>query len=297
MSYERLSARACVVSSLVDYFLNSMSSRHYAISPSLRHAVGETEEEAKSQWEGRVPVFLVIEEFNSLTPVEMIKGECKIVPEVAVRGDEKIPILVGGREGEEFIIAWAAVGGAWPELPNNEHVVNMVLAGVRAGQQETNPIRKCMDQKCLVTDDGRFVEMMRPTMSTARVRTARAMDTTAFRARVSEIRRAIAAMDQDIYAPHMALLVNSMYSDEYKDDSFQLLQYLQLWQSLADAAKRSLGYQGDVRDDVVVAGQRTLRELTEYRHDIAHWWTDTMDGNFLADLQRTINELLRRKYF
>ena len=50
-------------------------------------------------------------------------------------------------------------------------------------------------------------------------------------------------------------------------------------------------------DDVVVAGKKTLRELNEYRDAIAHWWTDTIDENFLADLRRTINELIRRRYF
>ena len=47
----------------------------------------------------------------------------------------------------------------------------------------------------------------------------------------------------------------------------------------------------------MVAGKKTLLELTKYRDDIAHWWTDTMDENYLADLQRTINELIHRKYF
>ena len=106
-------------------------------------------------------------------------------------------------------------------------------------------------------------------------------------------------MEQDIRDPHMALLVNSIYSDEYKDDAYQRLQYLQLWQSLADAGRKYLGYQGkSIRyDNKVVAGKKTLLELTEYRDDIAHWWTDTIDENFLADLRRTINELIRRKYF
>ena len=40
-----------------------------------------------------------------------------------------------------------------------------------------------------------------------------------------------------------------------------------------------------------------MRELTQYRDDIAHWRTDTIDENFLADLQRTINGLIHRKYF
>ena len=125
------------------------------------------------------------------------------------------------------------------------------------------------------------------------------MDTTAYRDRVSEIRRAIAAMEQDMGAPHMALLVNSMYRDEYKDDAYQRLQYLQLWQSLVETGNKYLGYRGkSIKDDnISVAGKKTLLELTEYRDDIAHWWTDTINENFLADLQRTINELIHRKYF
>ena len=191
--YASPSVQACVASNLVEYFVKSTSSKHYAISPSLRHVAGETEEKIKSQQKGRVPVFLVIEELNELTPIEMLKGECSISDEIAVRDGEKVPVLIGGREGEEFIIAWATTGGAWPELPNNQQLVNMILAGVRAGQQTSDPIRKYLDQNGLVTDDGRFVEMIRPTMS-ARGSTATPMDTTAYRDRVFEISRAIAAI-------------------------------------------------------------------------------------------------------
>ena len=104
-------------------------------------------------------------------------------------------------------------------------------------------------------------------------------------------------MEQDIDAPRMALLINAMYRDEYKDDAYQRLQYLQLWQSLQDAGRKYLSYEGDVKyGDDIIAGKKTLCELTEYRDNIAHWWIDPIDGNFLADLQRTINELVRRKY-
>jgi hypothetical protein len=97
----------------------------------------------------------------------------------------------------------------------------------------------------------------------------------------------------------LALLVNSMYSDEYKDDAYRRLQYLGLWESLTGAARPCLDYRGgDIRkDNTVVAGHKTLQELCQYRNDIAHWWTDSIDENFMADLQRTINELVRRKYF
>ena len=295
--YASPSVQACVASDLVDYFVKSTSSKHYSISPGLRHVVRETEEKIKSQQTGRVPVFLVIEEYNQLTPVEMNKGECSISAEVVERDGEKVPILIGGREGEEFITAWATVDGAWPEIPNNQQLVNMILAGVRVGQQMSDPIRKYLDQNGLLTDHGQFVEMMRPAMS-MRGSTSRPMDTVTYRSRVSEISKAIAAMEQEIGSPHLALLINSMYRDEHKDDAYQRLQYLGLWQSLADAGRKCLNYQGNIREDqVVVAGNKTLQELKDYRDDIAHWWTDTIDENLLADLQRTINELMRCRFF
>lgn len=295
--YSTPTVRACVASSLVDYFENSTGSKHYAISHSLRYKVGEIEEEVRSQQKSKVPVFIVIEESNQLTPVKMTKGECTVLPETLVENGEEVPLLVGGRAGEEFIVAWATSDGAWPEVPNNQQSVNMILAGVRAGHQTPDPIRKCLEQECLVTDDGQFVVMMRPTMS-ARLGAPRPMDTTAYRDRVAEIRRGIANLKQDMGAPHMALLVNAMYSDEYKDDAYQRLQYLQLWQSLSEAARPCLGYSGDVRKDkVALAGNKTLEELKDYRDDIAHWWTDTIDENYLSDLRLTINELIRCKYF
>ena len=295
--YSSPTIRAYVASSLVDYFENSARSRHYAISPSLRYKVGELEEKVRSQQKSSVLAFIVIEESNQLAPVKMTKGECNILPERFVKDGEEVPLLTGGRAGEEFILAWANSDGAWPEVPNNQQSVNMILAGVRAGQQTPEPIHKRLDQECLVTDDGRFVVMQRPTMS-ARASTVTPMDTTAYRGRIAEIRRGIAALKQDIGAPHMALLVNSMYSEEYKDDAYQRLQYLQLWQSLSEAARPFLGYSGNVREDnVALAGNKTLKELKDYRDDIAHWWTDTIDENYLSDLRLTVNELIRSKYF
>ena len=295
--YDSPSVQAGITSNLVGYFADATHGRHYAISPCLRHVVGETDKKIRSQKKNHVPVFVVIEEHNELTPVQMIKGECSISDEVLVQDGEKRPALVGGRENHKFLTAWATGDGAWPTIPSNQQLVNLIIAGVRVAQQTADPIRKYVDQSCLVTDDGRFVVMMRPTTS-ARAQTATLMDAKAYRSRATEIRRAIAAIEQDIETPHMALLINSIYSDDHKDDSYRRLHYLRLWQSLAETGKKCLGYEGNVKeDDVVVAGQKTLRELTEYRHDIAHWWTDTVDENFLTDLRRTINELIRRRYF
>ena len=295
--YDSPPLHACVTSNLVGYFENGTRSRHYTISPCLQHEVAETDEKIASQQGDHMPVFVVIEEDSNFTPVRMVKGECSILPEVLLRDGEKVPMLVAGREGREFITAWATVDGAWPQLPNTHQVINLILAAVRVAQQTPDPIRKYVDQSCLVTDDGRFVVMMRP-QGSARLQTVTVMDGATYRGRTEEIRKAIWTMELDIATPHMAMLVNSMYSDEYKDDAYQRLQYLRLWQSLVEAGGSCLGYQGNIREDnVVVGGNRTLLQLKEYRDDIAHWWTDAIDENLLADLQRTINQLVYRRYF
>ena len=272
-------------------------STHYAMSPSLRHEVARTAEKVQSQKRGRVPVYVVIEERNDLEPVAMLNGECSSMDEVLVQDGEKVPLLVGGREGERFMAAWPTTDGAWPTPPNNQTLVNLILAAVRVGQRTSDPIRKYVDQSCFVTDDGQFVVMMPPARVSARMTISVPMGADAFKSKTAQIRQAITAMEPDLAIPHMALLVNSMYSDEHKDDAYKRLEYLRLWQSLEETAKK-LGYGGKVkRDSVVVGGQKTLLELNNYRNDIAHWWTDTLDENFLADLRSTINELIDRKYF
>ena len=295
--YRSDSVQASVTSNLVEYFDGAANGKHYGLSPYLQNKVREVDATVSAQHKDSVPVFVAIEEFSQLSSVEMVKGECSILDEIAVRDGTEIQMLVGGRKGRKFLTAWLTIEGAWPDLPHDEHVVNMILAGVRSGQETADPIRKYVDTDCLVTDDSRYVTMMRPTAS-MRAGVVTDMDSAGLESRVSEIADAITAMEQDIGTPHLVLLVNSMYSDEHKDDPYKRLQYLQLWQSLADAARKALEYTGDIRHDrVVVAGNHTPEELRDYRDDLAHWWTDSIDENLLADLQRTINELIRRRYF
>ena len=257
----------------------------------------ETDEKIRSQHKGDLPLFVVIQEYNELTPVRMEKGECSISNEILCLHGKTTAILQGGRKGRQFITAWATADGEWPDIPNNQQQVNMILAAVRVEQEATGPIRKHLDQSCLVTDDSQFVAVMRPTAS-ARVETVMTLDVQACQDKAVRINRAISRMERDMVTPHVALLVNSMYREEHKDDSYQRLLYLRLWQSLTETGRGFLGYSGNIRDDnVVVAGEKTLRDLTEYRDDVAHWRTGFIDASRLADLQATINKLLHHKYF
>ena len=104
--YSSPSVRAHVTSDLPNYFKSSESTKQYTISPCLRHVVGETDEKVRSQEKNSVPVFLVIEEFSQLTSVAMTKGECSIADETRVLDGEKVPLLIGGRKGEQCITAW-----------------------------------------------------------------------------------------------------------------------------------------------------------------------------------------------
>ena len=296
-AYDSPSIQAYVVADLLDYFLNKSRSKHYVISPPLRNNIIETDEKLRSQTNDRTRVYLVVEEQNALSPINMTNGECSISNEVLERDGDKIPSWTGGREGKKFITAWHAVDGSWPIIPDNQDLVDMILAAVRVGQNTVEPIRKYVDENCLVTDNGRFVTTIRPTAS-FRLSTEIVMDSKAYRDKALEIRNAISVMESDIKTPHIALLVNSMYRDEYKDDAVERLHYLRLWESLSEAGEKYLNYPGNIKNDSeVVAGNKTLMELKQYRHKIAHWWTNTSDEGFLLDLQRTVNELLRRKYF
>ena len=109
--YNAPQIRACLVSGLSGYFNNSTRNQHYAMNSALQHDVGETEEKNKQSQEGRAPVYLVVEESNQLSPVTMVNGECCIADEVIVKDGERIPIAIGGREGEQFITAWDTVDG------------------------------------------------------------------------------------------------------------------------------------------------------------------------------------------
>lgn len=301
--YDTTPTHACVTTDLIGYFEKGMThSIHYALSPPLQHEISATAERIKSQKGKKTPVFVVIEEQNALAPVPMANGECTIMDEALVRDGETIPLLIGGRKDERSIVAWPSSDGAWPETPRDPRLVNLILAAVRVGQNTPDPIRKYVDQSCFVTDDDQFVLIGPRVEISARATTSVRMDPDVLESNAAEIRQAITAMEPDVMGPastgaHMALLVNAMYSEEHKGEAEKLLEFLRLWQSVEETA-RKLGYRGDVkRDDVVVDGTKTLQELNNYRNDIAHWWTETIDENFLSNLKSTINELIRRKYF
>ena len=296
--YQSNSVHASLVCDSDTYFGQSHSP-HYALSPSLRHDVAEKRKMLESQRNGVYP-YLVIEELNEFTPFVLDRG-CASADEVRYQDGQRTPFLTGGRDNERFIVvAFETSDGPWPDIPHNEQTVNMILATTRACQDTDREIAKHVDQMCLITDDDQFVCPMSAGFFSARGDVVRDLDANGFEKTAKRLQIAASRMDADMGSEHIELLVNALYWDDYKDDDFRRLHYLSLWQSLSETSKK-LGHATRNRqlskDHMVLAGSFSLAELTRYRDDIAHFWAGSIDGNYLAGIYRTINELIRRKYF
>ena len=297
--YRSTSVQAHLVCDLGAYFAQS-DSAHYGLSPPLRHAVAELIEKNDSQGDDINP-YIVVEESHSLPPMVFDRG-CASIDEIGHKDDQPVPLLTGGRDNERFIVAYETSDGPWPDIPREEQAVNMILAATRASQDAADEIRKHVDQSCLITDDGRYVCPRSAGFGSARGSEVHPLDADAFRETAESLRAAVSRMEADLSSEHFELLVNALYWDDYKDDDFRRLHYLSLWQSLSESRKK-LGYTPPspktalAKDPTVVGGAFSLGALTGYRHAIAHYRTGSIDGNYLANMYRTINELLRRRYF
>ena len=95
--------------------------------------------------------------------------------------------------------------------------------------------------------------------------------------------------------PQVAELIDSILLDETKDERYFRLWYLRLWQAMADA-KKILGQPHFEEEANAIERDLTPIQLREYRHSIAHWWTGNMDFSFVTGIQKTVQEILRRKY-
>ena len=295
--YQSNSLHASLVCDLEDFFRQS-SSPHFAISPPLRHEVAKKRKKLDAQRTGTYAL-LVVEEHNILAPIVLDRA-CSSLDQVGNLDGQRTPLLNGGAENERFIIAYETSDGPWPDILRNEQTVNMILATVRACQDSDQEIRKHVDQMCLITDDDRYVCPMSAGFFSARADTAKNLDAAAFHDTADRIGAAASRMEADLGSEHIELLVNALYWDDYKDDEFQRLHYLSLWQSFCESS-RKLGYSAPstkpINDQTVLAGSFSVAELTKYRHDVAHCWTGSINGNYLAGIYKTINELIRRKYF
>ena len=293
--YESDSLRASVVCDLTAY-LNNSSFPHYSLSPSLRHNVAQECKNLETNCDG-IQAYVVIEECD-LIPSLKLQPRCAVVDEVSNENPPR-PILLGGRPGKRFILAINVNDAPQPSRPRNDQKVNMVLAAVRACQNTVDVIAKRVDEWCLVTDDNQFVEFFTPALSKARGTVRSIMNAAEFRRSATDIKDTIAKIEAEVGSGHIEILCNSLYWENYQNDDFRRLHYLNLWQSLSESRKK-LGYPHCLKkfrnDTQIIAGDLSIKELTDYRNDIAHYWESEIDVNKLNDIYLTVNKLLRQNY-
>ena len=294
--YEDETFKAAVVSDLPAYFQEGRSGfPHYAIDVSLRDGVDRIySKEVSQQKATNVPIFLVIEQYESVPVTTFENGECFLIDER--RDDEAV--IEGGREGERALLVFRTINGAWPDFSPAMQAVNTVVTAVKVEQNVTHHIDELYSCSCFVSDDGRAVYTLHPTMSIGYggMRVSSPVDAKGLREKLTGIRSIHAGLRRDsVTTPQVAELIDSVLLDKTQDDGYFRLWYLRLWQAAADT-KRLLGQPKFGEDLTIIAGKLTPKELKNYRDSIAHWWTGKVDFSFVTGIQQTVLELLRRKY-
>ena len=288
--------KATVVSDLPAYFQQDGSVfPHYVIDVSLRDGVDRVYRKELSQRKApNPPIFLVTEQYESVPVTRFANGECFLIDEW--RDGEAL--IEGGREGERALLSIRTINGAWPDFSRDQHTVNTILAAVKVEQNVTHHIEELYSCSCFVSDDGRPVYAVHPTMSIGygAPHVLSPVDTNGLREKVAGVRSIHDGLRRDSATmPQVAELIDSILLDNTQDDGYFRLWYLRLWQAAVDA-KRLLGQPRFGEDLNAIAGKLTPRQLREYRSNIAHWWTGKVDYSFVTGLQQTVQELLRRKY-
>ena len=228
--------KAAIVSDLPAYFEQIPDeSLHYAIDVSLRAGVRSTYEKAieRSNRKSRseAPLFLVIEERAEVPATVLNSGECFTIDEFL---DSKA-MIEGGRQGERALLAVSTTDGSWPDFHANMHMVNVVLAAVKAEQDFTRHIEKLYSCSCFVTSEGQAVYTLRPSMSAAISKRSR-LEPPILKEKVIRIRSMLQGMMADS-EPIVSELFDSIVLDKTKGDSYLRLWYLRLWQALVDAGR------------------------------------------------------------
>ena len=295
--YNSNSVEASLVYDLEEYF-NRSSILHYSINPTLQHDVAV--EQKKENPDPKIcTLYLVVEEIREIKSKRIDRG-CFLVDEVGFEDGRPFPILLGGRQNEKFILLAEASDSPLPELPHDEKTINLILTAVRAVHDTVGAIPILVDQKCLVSQNNHFVSLMFSPKVRAHANVVQTLNLKEYKEMIVDLRQTLSSMESELSSDYIKLLVNAMYWDDAKDDDFRQLHYLSLWQSLSECA-RKLGYRLPnnrkiAGDQTVIAGGSSLQELTTHRHAIAHNSVVELDGKYMIDLYRTINELIRRKY-
>lgn len=262
---------ATLTGELKDYLENGSKLGQFAIDPGLRETVEDVEKRA-----GTKSTYLVVEERGQVTECTLDRGECWQGPD-------------GGRDG---VVVFKTSGGAWPTFSEHVERDTALLAAMRTMTGDSHPFELHARSVCYITDQGEPAHPLtmeinvaygapRSTMPLARGMVAE------WASQLGENAEWLRRASVD---PAINELLAAIRLDKANDEEYFRLWYLRLWQALVDVGLHCKLQA--VKDHLErLKTQQRWKDLTEHRVAIAHWWTERVDYEKVADLHRLAVEV------
>ena len=262
---------ATLTGKLKDYLENGSKLGQFAKDPGLRETVEDVEKRA-----GTKSTYLVVEERGQVTECTMDRGECWQGPD-------------GGRDG---VVIFKTSGGVWPTFSEQVERDTALLAAMRTMTRAPHPFELHTRSVCYITDQGEPAHPMTVEMNVAYggFRSTKPITRGMVAEWASQLGENAERLRRASVDPAVNELLAAIRLDKARDEEHFRLWYLRLWQALVD-----VGLYCElqaVKDHLEgLKTQQRWKKLTEHRVAIAHWWTERVDYEKVADLHRLAVEV------
>ena len=252
---------ATLTGKLTDYLRSESELGQFVKDPGLRENVQNIENNS-----GVNPTFLVVEECGEIGACRMGQGEC----------------WQGPNSGRDGVVIFKTTDGAWPTLSEQIEQDTSLLAAMRAMSRSTHPFELRAKHVLFLTDQDESAHPYVVDVSVAfgGLRVLRPLDPDwpgALGATVKILREASGD-------PAVKQLLAAIRLDNVRDgDDYLRLWYLSLWQALNDV-ERHCNNKTVKRWMTDGPERKRWKDLTLHRNAIAHWQTDKVDYERLANL-------------
>lgn len=257
---------ATLTGELKDYLENSSELGQFAKDRRLRETVEDVEKRA-----GTKSTYLVVEERGQITECIMNRGECWQGPD-------------GGRDG---VVIFKTRGGAWPTFSEHVERDTALLAAMRTMTGVPHPFELHARSVCYITDQGEpaHPRTMEMDVSYGGLRSTKPLARGMVAGWASQLGENAEWLRRASLDPAINELLAAIRLDKAKDEEHFRLWYLRLWQALVDVGLYcELQAMRDHLEELQT--QQRWKDLKEHRNAIAHWWTERVDYEKVAELHR-----------
>ena len=251
---------------LKNYLQNASKLGQFANDPGLREIVKDVEKRS-----GDKATYLVVEEGGQITGCRMDRGEC----------------WLGPGEGHDGVVIFKTSGGAWPTFTEQVERDTALLAAMRTKTKAPHPFELHARRVCYITDQEEpahpVTAEMNITYGGARTISPIAGGNVA--EWTDQLGENAGRLLQASADPAVSELLAAIRLDKARDEEHFRLWYLRLWQALVDIGVHC--EKQIVKDHLEkLRTQQRWKDLTKHRVAIAHWHTERIDYEKVADLHR-----------